>query len=176
MKHYLRFVSVGLILGLFTEVVFRLIATVNPKAFIAAVFLYPVILTLAYAAHKIVDRLVASQWRGDVLHYLACGLCGLGVEWYLLGNGPDSNAFQLGMFGMWTTFCFGPRVLTRGSPLIEAARRKFWLVFGLVAVLSTAIVLLTKNPDAKFVIAVMGLSATNIVWSIWLLVMAWRTR
>lgn len=116
MKHYLRFVAIGLVLGLFTEIVFRLIATVNPKAFLAAVFLYPVILTLAYAAHKLIGRVISPQWRGDVLHYLACGLCGLGVEWILLGNGPDSNAFQLGMFGMWTTFCFGPRVLTRESP------------------------------------------------------------
>ncbi len=176
MKHYLRFVAIGLVLGLFTEIVFRLIATVNPKAFLAAVFLYPVILTLAYAAHKLIGRVISPQWRGDVLHYLACGLCGLGVEWILLGNGPDSNAFQLGMFGMWTTFCFGPRVLTRESPSSAGARRKFWLAFGLVAVLSTAIVHLTKNPDAKFVIAVLGLSATNIVWSVWLLVIAWRAR
>ena len=161
---------------MFTEVVFRLIATVNTKAFLSAVFLYPVILTLSYAAHKFVNRLIASQWRGDVLHYLASGLFGLWVEWTLLGNGPDSNAFQPGMFGMWTTFCFGPRVLTRESPLIEAARRKFWQAFGVVAVLSIVILLLITNPDAKFVIAVMGLSATNIVWSIWLLVMAWRAR
>ena len=76
----MRFVLIGLVLGLFTEFVFRLIATANPKAFLSAVFLYPVILTLAYAAHKFIDRVISSQWRGDVLHYLASGFCGLGGQ------------------------------------------------------------------------------------------------
>ena len=50
------------------------------------------------------------------------------------------------------------------------------MAFAGTAVLSTVIVLLAKKPGAKFVIAIFALSATNIVWSVWLLVMAWRSR
>ena len=115
MTPYLRFLVIGLVLGLFTEFQLKLIARVNTSAFISALFLYPVILTVSHAAHKFIDRRILSQWKGDILHYMAAGIGGLGVEWVLLGYGPGSNAYQLGMFAMWTTFCFGPRVLTRDS-------------------------------------------------------------
>lgn len=175
MKAYLRFLSIGLVLGLFTEFIFRIVATSNPKAFVSAVFFYPLILTFAFAAHKLVNRVVVSQWGGDITHYLLCGICGLGVEWIFLGNGPGSNAFQLGMFAMWTTFCFGPRILTRDDSPIDKSRRKFWKAFGFTAILCFVIIMLIKKPDARFVVAVLGLSVTNIVWSAWLLLMARRT-
>ena len=61
--------------------------------------------------------------------------------------------------------------------MIQETRRKFWLAFGLAAeFLLTAIVLLTQNPEAKIVIAVLGLSGTYIVWSVWMLMLAWRSR
>ena len=173
---YLRFLVIGLVLGLYTEVQFKLIARVNVQAFLSALVLYPVILTVAYAAQKYIDRIRISSWKADVLCYMAAGIGGLAVEWGLLGNGPGSNANQLGMFAMWTTFCFGPRVLTRDTSVPQAARRTFWRAFGLTAVLLTGIVLLTQNPEAKIVIAVWGLSATYIAWSGWLLVLAWQTR
>ncbi len=176
MKSYIRFLSIGLVLGLYTEFIFRVIATSNHKAFGFAVIFYPVILTLAYIANKVINSWSASQWSGDVAHYLVSGICGLGVEWILLGNGPGSNAFQLGMFAMWTTFCFGPRILTRDDPTINNSRRKFWQAFGLTAIVCLVVIVLIKKPDARFVVAVLALSATNIVWSIWLLIMARRTR
>ena len=172
---YLRFLIIGLVLGLYTEVQFKLIARVNVQAFLSALFLYPVILTVAYAAQKFIDRLGISPWKADVLYYMAAGIGGLGIEWGLLGNGPGSNANQLGMFAMWTTFCFGPRVLTRESSLLQEAGRTFWRAFGLTAVLLTALVLLVQNPEAKIVIAVLGLSGTYLVWSGWMLVLAWRS-
>lgn len=176
MMKYFQFLSVGLILGLFTEVQLKLIAGINPPAFIVALFAYPVIMTLSYATSRLIDRLVSSTWRGDVLQYLAAGFGGLAIEWGLLGNGPGSNAFQLGMFAMWTTFCFGPRILTRNSPMIKQACRQFWGAFTVAAVLLTATVLLAPDPNAKIVISVLGLSGTYVVWSVWLLLLGWRTR
>ena len=167
---------IGLVLGLFTEVQLKLIARSHPSAFLSALFIYPVILTVSYGLHNFIDRQISSRWKGDILHYMIVGIGGLGIEWGLLGNGPGSNAYQLGMFAMWTTFCFGPRILTRDSPVIQGARRKFWLAFGLAAVLLTGIVLLTHNPEARIVIVVLGLSTTYIAWSAWLLVLAWRSR
>lgn len=176
MTRYLRFLLIGLVLGLFTEIELKLIAGIKPSAFIVAVFVYPVLVSLSYMASKFIDRLVSSTWRGDLLHYGGAGLGGLAFEWVLLGNGPGSNAIQLGMFAMWTTFCFGPRVLTRDSCLIEKAGRRFWMAFGIAAVLLTASVLMVPGPGPRIVIAVLGLSGTYMIWSGWLLILAWRTR
>ena len=42
---YFQFLGIGLILGLFTEVQLKLVAGINPPAFIVALFAYPVIVT-----------------------------------------------------------------------------------------------------------------------------------
>ena len=165
-----------MILGLFTEFELKLVAGIRPSAFLITLVAYPILLTLSYVASGLFDRLAPTVWRGDVAHYLSAGFGGLAIEWMLLGNGPDSNAFQWGMFAMWTTFCFGPRVLTRSSARLANARRKFWIAFAVVGVLLTALLLMTPAANAKLVLAVVGLSGTYVVWSAWLLLLAWRTR
>lgn len=176
MTTYWRFLFMGLVLGLFTEIQLKLVAGIRPSGFVIALIAYPVIVSLAYAGSRFLDRRVSSTWRGDVVHYLASGLGGLAIEWGLLGNGPSSNAFQLGMFAMWTSFCFGPRVLTRTSLLIAKPKQWFWIVYGIAALVLTTIVVLTPSPNAKLVISVLGLSGTYLVWSIWLLILGWRSR
>ncbi|QDT97802.1 hypothetical protein [Gimesia aquarii] len=175
MKGYFQFLLTGLVLGLFTEAELKLVAGVNPPAFKIALFAYPVIMTISYAGSKLVDHFISSKWRGDILHYIAAGFFGLMVEWTLLGNGPGSNALQIGMFAMWTTFCFGPRILTRNSPVIEKGRRKFGSAFLITAILLTTFILLTPSPKAKIVITVLGLSGTYLIWSLWLLILGWQS-
>ena len=176
MRRYLRFLAVGLVLGLFTEAQLKLVAGINPPALLIALVVYPVLLSLSYALSVALDRLVSSTWRGDLLHYGPVGVFGLAFEWLVLGNGPASNAFQPGMFAMWTTYGFGPRVLTRSSPAIDRAKRSFWIAFALVALLLTAAILLTPAPKAGLVIAVIGLSASYGLWSLWLLALGWKSR
>lgn len=172
MGGYLHFLAIGLILGLFTEVQLKLIAGINPPAFAIALAAYPVILTLFY----LLSRNIRPSWRGDLTYYLLVGVAGLAFEWFLLGNGPQSNALQWGMFAMWTTFGFGPRILTRPAPTIRCGARWFWLAFAVAAVPLTVGVALSSDPGAKVVIAVFGLSGTYLLWSLWLLVLAWRGR
>lgn len=158
---------------MFTEVQLKLIAGINPPAFVIAVFVYPVVLTLFYVISNWIDRRISSVWKGDMLHYSIVGFIGLAIEWTLLGNGPGSNAIQLGMFAMWTAFGFGPRVLTRESPLSGRSRRIFWWTFAAAGAALTASILLAPAPGPKVVVAVVGLSATCAVW---LLILAWRAR
>ncbi len=176
MSTYFRFLFIGLILGLHTEIQFKLIAGIKPAGFIIAVFAYPVIISLSYLASRWIDRLVESSWKGDLIHYFASGVFGLAVEWGLLGNGPGSNAFQLGMFAMWTSFCFGPRVLTRPAACIEKSGRGFWWAFASTGTLLAAIVLSIGNPKARLVVSILGLSGLYIGWSIWLLRLAWQAK
>ena len=92
MGGYLHFLAIGLILGLFTEVQLKLIAGINPPAFAIALAAYPVILTLFY----LLSRNIRPSWKGDLTFYFLVGLAGLAFEWFLLGNGPQSNALQAG--------------------------------------------------------------------------------
>ena len=165
-KTYLQFLLTGLILGLFTEAELKLVAGVKPSAFVYALFAYPVLISLAYVGSRLLDRVVSSSWKADLLHYTGSGTGGLAIEWILLGNGPGSNAIQLGMVAMWTTFCFGPRVLTRNCPAIDKTVRRFWITFAIAAVVLTASVALAPNENAKVVIAVLALSLSYTVWSI----------
>jgi len=175
MQFYLRFLVVGLILGLFTEIELKLVAGIKPSAFVPALFLYPIIVSMAFVASRFIDRAVSSRWKGDLLHYIGAGIAGLAIEWILLGNGPASNAFQLGMFAMWTAFCFGPRILAR-DPIIGSPRaRRFWIAFAIASTLLT-IAVLVANGKPKVVVAVLGLSAAYIFWSLWLLRLAWISR
>lgn len=176
MRHYLRFLLIGLVLGLLTEAELKLVAGIKPASFPITMAAYPVIITLFYGLSRLLDRVVPSVWIGDLLHYAATGIGGLAIEWTVLGNGPDSNAFQVGMFAMWTTFGFGPRVLARNAAQRVPGRRWFWIAFAVAAVLITAAILLAGTPQAKLLTAVFGLSGTNAVWSLWLLVLAWKTR
>lgn len=175
MKEYLRFLLLGLILGLFTEIQLKLVAGTNPGSFGIVLVAYPVIITFFYAISRLIDNLSTSRWTADLMHYLFVGLFGLLVEWTLLGNGPGSNAIQTGMFAMWTTFGFGPRILTRVSPAVKNSSRRFWITFGAAAILLTLMVLLASTPGAKVVTAVVALSVMYICWSLWLLLIAWRS-
>lgn len=176
MPRYIRFLLIGLVLGLFTEIQLKLIAGINPPAFIIALAAYPVFVSLSYAISNWIDRRAWTVWKGDMVHYAIVGFIGLAVEWTLLGNGPGSNAIQLGMFAMWTTFGFGPRVLTRISSPIGKGGRIFWWAFAIAGALLTASILTASAPGAKVVVAVIGLSVTYAVWSVWLLVLAWKSR
>ena len=176
MRHYLRFLAIGLVLGLFTEAELKLVAGLKTSAFLVTLLAYPVLVSLFYGLSRALDRLVSSSWRGDLLHYGLVGVFGLAFEWLLLGNDPSSNAIQLGMFAMWTTFGFGPRVLSRSSPAIERGKRLFWIAFAVAGVGLTAAILLAPDPNARIVIAVVGLSALYGLWSLWLLWLGWKFR
>lgn len=176
MRGYLRFLAAGLTLGLFTEFALKIVGGVNPKSFIAALLFYPLIVSAAYGASAALSRALKSVWKADLSHYLLSGTGGLAFEWTLLGNGPGSNAFQLGMFAMWTTFCFGPRILSRRDPQLELSRRRFWRFFAVAAALLTAVGLLVSDPKPRIVAIVLGLSAIYLALSLWLLGLAWRTR
>ena len=175
MKFLFKFIVIGAILGLFTEFVFKILAKGNYQVFMTAVTMYPFVIALSYALHRFLDRRVKSRQKADFFHYFMVGTGGLMFEWVVIGYGPGSGAFQLGMFAMWTTFCFGPRILTRDSEVVKRSLRWFWGFFGISAAIISFLVAIAKVKGAKIVIAVYGLSAMYIPISIWLLVLAWRS-
>lgn len=176
MKSWLKFVAFGVALGLFAEAELKLVAGLKPEGFLPAVLLYPVILTAFFGIQKGIDRIVPTRWAGDLLFYGVAGFGGLAIEWTFLGNGPESDAVQLGMFAMWTTFVFGPRVLSRENPAKPKFRKRFWIIVLLAALVLTPAILTAGGPIGKIYAAVYGLCGLYIGWSCWLLFTAWRDR
>jgi hypothetical protein len=119
--------------------------------------------------------MIRSRRRADLVHYVFAAFFGLLFEWTVLGNGPGSNAFQLGMIAMWTTFCFGPRILTRDEANLTLSSRRFWRFFAVTAIGLAVMTLLISNPKARLVVSVVVLSAQYMVMSAWLLSISWRS-
>ena len=157
MKNFIKFLAVGYVFALGVEVQYRLLGRFNPKALAAAIFLYPFILSLAWLGGRLIDRMIRRQLTADIFCYFACGVVGLAVEWFFLANSPaaNPNASQIGMFCMWTTFCFGPRLLVRGDGSTRSLRRKIWMFFGGYFVVSTVLGLLIPAPKTRFVVIIL---------------------
>ena len=181
MMNCLRFVAVGYIFALGVEIQYRLLGRFNPQALAAAIFLYPIILSLAWLGERLIDRWIRRQLTADIVCYFACGVTGLAVEWLLLGNSPaaNPNAFQIGMFCMWTTFCFGPRLLVRDDDSTRSLRRRIWMFFGGYFVLSTVLGLLIPALQARFVVIILTSVAAYLGMNgllLWLMVKQHRFR
>ena len=171
---YWRFLGMGLVLGLATEIQLKLNAGLNPRGLLIAVVVYPFLITLSFLASKVLDRFINADKRADLIHYLAAGCFGLAFEWILLGNGPDSNASQLGMFAMWTTFCFGPRVLSRKTAEATKVRRLFWVFFALFMGAIGLLGMALPHPEVRFVVIIVATIVAYVFLSFWLLVIVWR--
>jgi len=176
MKNYVRFVAIGYIFAIGVEIQYRLIGRFNPQALVAAIFLYLFILSFAWLGQKVIDKCVSRRLTADIASYVACGLSGLAVEWVLLGNSPaaNPNAIQIGMFCMWTTFCFGPRLLIRQDDSTRLLRRRTWQFFGAYFVLSTIIGLLIPAQPTRFVVMILVSVAAYIGMNILLLWLMFR--
>jgi len=173
--NFLRFVATGYAFGIGVEIQYRLIGRFNPQALVAAIFLYPFILSFAWLGQKVIDKCVSRRLIADIACYFTCGISGLAIEWTLLGNSPSANpnAIQIGMFCMWTTFCFGPRLLVRTDEATHRLRRRIWQFFGAYFVLSTVIGLLIPAPQTRFVVIIFVSVAAYIginVLLLWLMI------
>ncbi len=178
---YWKFVGTGCLLGLFIEFEFRILGRLNPKALCFAVVCYPMFVSLAYVASRLVDRIVRHQLFADLIHYVGCGIFGLAVEWTLLGNSPWANpkAFQAAMFCMWAAFCFGPRVLLRNADQPSSPRKLVWRLLMGYGLLSIVVAVALRDPQQRFVLILLSTMAVYFAINILLAliaIQAWRSR
>jgi len=112
--------------------------------------------------------LIRSRSRAALLNYLLFGTLGLMVEWFLLGNAPVLDVFQLvtqpGMFSFWGTMLLAPWLLMEPPSFagLKIAFLKYFIGFSLVYLLVASFL-----PRAKggiflgFVIFAMGSVGLN---------------
>ncbi|MCA9119399.1 MAG: hypothetical protein H6822_05830 [Planctomycetaceae bacterium] len=177
--NYWKYVVTGCVLGLFIEIEFRLLGRFTPGALCFAVIFYPIFVSCAYFGGKLVDAFVQRRYLADVMCYIASGLCGLAVEWTLLGNSPWSNpkAVQSAMFCMWAAFCFGPRVLLRNVDQPSVLRKLVWWLLAIYGIVSLGLVALFRDPGQRFVVILLSTMGVYFVINMILIlitVQSWR--
>lgn len=113
----LIFFFTAFLIAVMVEVLFRFIATDNPKAFGFAIIFYPLFFIFALITGKIVigstDKI--SKKIGYASYYFISGIVGLLIfEWVLVGNSPweNPNANQVTMFSFWALLGFIPKIFS----------------------------------------------------------------
>lgn len=171
MKKLLSFVLLGLLFAAPGEVLNQILARQNVRAFRSTMISYAVLLLIGYLVGWGIGRMAKRRSRALLVYYLLFGTLGLMVEWFLLGNAPVLDPFQVivqpGMFTYWGTFMLAPCLILEPAPFTALKRSflKFFLSFSLLYLL-VALVL----PRAKggiflgFVIFAAGSAALNFYY------------
>jgi hypothetical protein len=166
MKKLLIFVLLGLLLAAPGEILNQLLARHNLRAFRSTMISYSVLLLVGFFASKGLSAFCRKS-RARLIHYLLFGFLGLMVEWFLLGNAPVLEPFQIitqpGMFTYWGTMLLAPcLIMERGFAELKRSFARFFASFSLLYLL-VALVL----PRAKggiflgFVLFAAGTTALN---------------
>ena len=90
-----------------------------------------------------------------------------------------SPLVKRGKFCMWTTFCFGPRLLVRDNESTRPLRRRIWMFFGAYFALSTVLGVLIPAPQTRFVVIILTSVAAYFGMNgllLWLMVKQHRIR
>ena len=111
----LIFFFTAFLIAFMVEVLFRFIATDNPKAFGFAIIFYTLFFIFALITDKIVIGSIGkiSKILGYASYYFISGIIGLLIfEWVLVGNSPweNPNANQVAMFSFWALLGFIPKI------------------------------------------------------------------
>ena len=107
---------------------------------------YSVLLFVGFFARSGFLRLFTSRARAMVVYYLAFGCLGLAAEWFLLGNRPVADPFQVitqpGMFTFWGTMMIGPTLIMEPGGLSGLRRHfiRFFVAFSAAYLLVAAII------------------------------------
>jgi putative flippase GtrA len=94
MKKLLIFVLLGLLFAAPGEVLNQILSRHNLPAFRSTMFSYSVLLVIGYFADKGIGAMF-NRSKARMIYYLLFGFLGLMVEWFLLGNAPVREPFQI---------------------------------------------------------------------------------
>jgi hypothetical protein len=133
MRKFIAFLAIGSFFSTVEEFLTVLVLKGEVGSFVFTVlFVFPVYLTLAYLAARLLDRLAGSKPRRDLVLFLGCGIAGVLIEWFLIGLVPwrDPRAtpaivliLHVAMFSFWATVGFAPRLFLDPGVLSGAIRR-----------------------------------------------------
>jgi len=118
----IRFLTIGIIVASLEEFISQgvLKRTVFGWIIPALLAFIPFLVASAFI-HRILRKKIGTRNRLELSYYMISGGIGLTVEWFLIGLSPWSDAsgtdpvlmavFQLGMFSLWGSVGFAPRIM-----------------------------------------------------------------
>lgn len=121
----LHFTLIALAYALPIEIHYKLFATFEPKAIIAATIVYGLYMQPVYSLHRRIDGWLTNTKWADLAFYLGVGLCSvLLLEWGIAGNSPEGNpnASQLGMLVYHAAYPFIARMYACNEDFADALR------------------------------------------------------
>ncbi len=136
MKNLLSFILLGLLFAAPGEILNQLLARHDFRAFRITMTSYTVPLLIGFWVGKALSA-VFSQFSARLIHYLLFGALGLMIEWFLLGNAPVLDPFQIitqpGMFTFWGTMLLAPYlIMEAGFRELKRSFAKFFIAFSLL--------------------------------------------
>jgi len=166
MKQLLTYISFGLLFAAPGEILNQILARQNVRAFRSTMFSYAVLLLIGFFVSKGISS-VCKKSTSRLIYYLLFGLLGLMVEWFLLGNSPVLDPFQLitqpGMFTYWGTMVLAPCLLM--EPGFSPLKKSFTTFFASLSLLYLLLALAV--PRAKggiflsFILFAVGTTSLN---------------
>lgn len=162
----LLFVLLGLGFAVPGEVLNQILSRHNVPAFRSTMISYTVLLLIGFVVDKGIIA-VLKKSRARLVYYLLFGFLGLMVEWFLLGNAPVLEPFQIitqpGMFTFWGTMMLGPRLLM--EPDLGALKKSFARFFVLFSLFYLVVALVIPQDKGgiyfAFIIFATGTTALN---------------
>lgn len=170
-KPLLIFILLGLCFAIPGEILNQVLSKHNVAAFGSTMVSYVVLLVFGSMIGNGIHKKVKDPTRAAIIYYVGFGTLGLMVEWFLLGNSPVLDPFQVitqpGMFTFWGTLLLGPRIVMEATNLsgLKQAFLKFFTGMSLLYLLVAAVV-----PKAHggiffgFILFAAGTAALNLYY------------
>ena len=137
MSPFLRFILVGSATALIVEASFNLLAVGTYGNFVFTIFAYPAYLAAFYAPQTFVLRRLVRSARGlFIATYVAGGILGLAIEWFVIGNSPWGNpeAIQWGMWAFWTAVVALPTLYLADPSAARKMLMRLLIVYGGISI------------------------------------------
>jgi hypothetical protein len=146
MTSLLTFILLGLLFAIPGEILNQILSRHDVVGFRHTLTSYAILLLAGFFIGRGINRIIANRSLAAIAYYLLFGTLGLMIEWFLLGNAPVLDPFQLitqpGMFTFWGTLLLGPRLIMEpaGFSDLKKSFLRFFSVFSCMYLLIAVIV------------------------------------
>jgi len=170
MKKLVVFILLGLGFSVPGEILNQILARHDLRAFGSTMVSYVALLFIGF----FVERAISARFpklKARLVYYLLFGFLGLMVEWFLLGNAPVAEPFQIvtqpGMFTFWGTMLLGPCILMEpGFAALKKSFARFFLSYSLIY-LGVALMLPKEKGGIFIAFVIFAAGSTALNWFYW---------
>lgn len=154
MKQLVLFIAIGLMTSIPGEILNQILARHDVRAFRSTMVSYVILLFIGFFVGKSLCAVVRKRCHAALINYLFFGTLGLMVEWFLLGNKPVLDPFQVvtqpGMFTFWAAMLQTPWLMTEAEDFADLKKRFVRYFAGFSALFLSLALFLPKDKGGIF--------------------------